>query len=187
MSPFGGTPTRGSDMTSEAWEAMGRFFRNGSLPELVQAYGSADMVVLAVIERARVEVGGLPAQDWALRVTLAIAATGPSGGWRIGTPTRWSAASAWSRRRRSPADRRRRLASGRAGSSADCPRSRNRPMLHTGDHVIRPATRADLPELSVIIAAASQTYRGLVPARPLDLHLASSADIAEQYGRPKSS
>lgn len=28
------------------------------------------MVVLAVIERARVEVGGLPAQDWSLRVTL---------------------------------------------------------------------------------------------------------------------
>ena len=58
-------------MTSERWEAMGRFFRNGTLEqEVVQSYGSADMVVLAVIERSHVEVGGLPAQDWPLRVTL---------------------------------------------------------------------------------------------------------------------
>jgi len=71
MSPFGGTPTRGADLTSERWEAMGRYFRNGTLEqEVVQSYGSADMVVLVVIERARVEVGGLPAQDWPLRVTL---------------------------------------------------------------------------------------------------------------------
>ena len=71
MSPFGGTPTHGADMTSERWEATGRFFRNGTLEqEVVQTYASADMVVLAIIERARVEVGGLPAQDWPLRVTL---------------------------------------------------------------------------------------------------------------------
>ena len=71
MSPFGGTPTRGSDMTSERWEAMGRFFRNGVFEQdVVQVYGSADMVVLALIERQTVEVGGLPAQSWSLRVTL---------------------------------------------------------------------------------------------------------------------
>ncbi len=71
MSPFGGTPTRGADMTSERWEATGRFFRNGTLEqELVQTYASADMIVLAIIERARVDVGGLPLQDWPLRVTL---------------------------------------------------------------------------------------------------------------------
>jgi ketosteroid isomerase-like protein len=71
MSPFGGTPTRGSDITSEHWKAMERFFRNGTLEqEVVQSYASADMVVLATIERAHVEVGGLPAQDWSLRVTL---------------------------------------------------------------------------------------------------------------------
>jgi ketosteroid isomerase-like protein len=52
-------------------DGMRRFFRNGSLKqEVVQTYGSADMVVLATIERASVEVGGLPRQDWALRVTL---------------------------------------------------------------------------------------------------------------------
>ena len=82
MSPFGGTPTRGADMTSESWKAMGRFFRNGTLQqELVQAYGSTDMVVLAIIERTRVEVGGLPAQDWPLRVTLVFRREGAE--WRL--------------------------------------------------------------------------------------------------------
>ena len=71
MSPFGGTPTRGPDLTSERWEAMGRFFRNGVFEQdVVQAYGSADMVVMALIERQTVEVGDLPAQSWPLRVTL---------------------------------------------------------------------------------------------------------------------
>lgn len=71
MSPFGGTPTHGTEYTPERMEAMGRFFRNGTFEQdLVQAYVSSDMVVLAIIERQHVEVGGLPAQDWALRVTL---------------------------------------------------------------------------------------------------------------------
>jgi ketosteroid isomerase-like protein len=71
MAPFGGTPTRGSAMTSESWEAIGRYFSNGRLEqEVVQAYASADMIVLALIERNHVEVGGLPSQDWPLRVTL---------------------------------------------------------------------------------------------------------------------
>jgi len=71
MSPFGGPPTHGRDMTIERWEAMRRFFRNGTFgQELVQAYASADMVVLALIERQHVEVGGMPAQEWPLRVTL---------------------------------------------------------------------------------------------------------------------
>jgi len=82
MSPFGGAPTRGSEVTSERLEAMGRFFRNGTLKlEVIQSYGSADMVVLAVIERARVEVGGLPAQDWPLRVTLVYRREGSE--WRL--------------------------------------------------------------------------------------------------------
>jgi ketosteroid isomerase-like protein len=71
MSPFGGTPTRGFELKSEHLAALGRFFKNGKADlEVVQSYGSADMVVLAVIERQRVEVGGLPEQDWSLRVTL---------------------------------------------------------------------------------------------------------------------
>lgn len=82
MSPFGGPPTHGADYTPERLEAMGRFFRNGTLEqEVVQAYGSPDMVVLAIIERAHVEVGGLPAQDWSLRVTLVYRRDGSD--WRL--------------------------------------------------------------------------------------------------------
>jgi ketosteroid isomerase-like protein len=72
MAPFGGKPTRAADLSSERWDAIARFFRNGrdSSLEVVQAYRSADMVVIAAIERTHVEVGGLAGQDWALRVTL---------------------------------------------------------------------------------------------------------------------
>ena len=82
MSPFGGTPTRASYYTPERIEAMGRFFRNGTFEqEVLQAYVSPDMVVLATIERTNVEVGGLPAQDWALRVTLVYCRVGSE--WRL--------------------------------------------------------------------------------------------------------
>lgn len=82
MSPFGGTPTRGTDMTDDRWEAMERFFRNGGLKqEVVQAYGSADMVVLAIIEYGHGEVGGLPPQNWPLRVTLVYRREGSE--WRL--------------------------------------------------------------------------------------------------------
>jgi ketosteroid isomerase-like protein len=71
MSPFGGAPTRGADITAERWEAMGRFFRNGVFEqEVVHICASADMVALALIERQTVEVGSVPAQNWPLRVTL---------------------------------------------------------------------------------------------------------------------
>jgi ketosteroid isomerase-like protein len=71
MSPFGGPPTRAAYFTPERMEAMGRFFRNGTFEQqLVQAYASEDLVVLALIERQNVEVGGLFPQDWPLRVTL---------------------------------------------------------------------------------------------------------------------
>jgi ketosteroid isomerase-like protein len=70
FSPFGGTPSRYADYTPERIERMGRFFRNGKFAqEVVQTFVSDDMIVLATIERCNVEVGGLPAQDWALRVT----------------------------------------------------------------------------------------------------------------------
>ena len=83
MSPFGGAPTHASELTEERWQAMGRFFRNGVFAqEVVQAYGTADMVVLALIERQTVEVGGLPAQDWPLRVTL-VYRRESNGDWRL--------------------------------------------------------------------------------------------------------
>jgi ketosteroid isomerase-like protein len=72
MSPFGGTPSRGVAFTPERWIEIGRFFRNGqdSTLEPVEVYHGADMVVLVAIERSHVAVGHLPAQPWALRVTL---------------------------------------------------------------------------------------------------------------------
>lgn len=82
MSPFGGEPTRAADYTPERMASMGRFFRNGSFTqEVLQTYASNDMVVLATIERTNVEVGGLPAQDWALRVTLVYRRV--EDGWRL--------------------------------------------------------------------------------------------------------
>lgn len=82
MSPFGGTPTHGVDFTDERWAAVARYFASGTLEqEVVQTYASTDMVVLAVIERAHVEVGGLPAQEWALRVTLVYRREGIE--WRL--------------------------------------------------------------------------------------------------------
>jgi ketosteroid isomerase-like protein len=80
MSPFGGEPSRAP--TPEVMQRMGRFFKNGTLEqELVQAYGSPDMVALAIIERATVEVGGLSRQPWALRVTLVYRRDGAD--WRL--------------------------------------------------------------------------------------------------------
>jgi len=71
MAPFGGAPTRGFDDSSERLAELARYFRAGTSElELVQSYVSGDMVVLAVIERQHGEVGGLPDQDWSLRVTL---------------------------------------------------------------------------------------------------------------------
>ncbi|MBC9177030.1 YybH family protein [Pseudoroseomonas ludipueritiae] len=82
MSPFGGVPSRGPEYTPERMAAMGRFFRNGTLQvEMVEAYGSPDMVVLALVEHAHVEVGGLKAQDWNLRVTLVYRRD--ENGWRL--------------------------------------------------------------------------------------------------------
>lgn len=81
MSPFGGEPSK-RPKDEAAWASLGRFFANGSLTqEVVHAWEGANMAVLAVIERSRVEVGGLPAQDWALRVTLVYRRT--TQGWAL--------------------------------------------------------------------------------------------------------
>jgi ketosteroid isomerase-like protein len=71
MAPFGGTPTHGFDTSSGHLRQLASFFQHGDGQfELVQSYASADMVVLVLIERLHCAVGGLPAQDWPLRVTL---------------------------------------------------------------------------------------------------------------------
>ena len=71
MAPFGGAPTHGFDLSSERLAGLARFFKSGKADlELVRSYASGDMVVLAIIERQRAAIGGLPEQDWSLRVTL---------------------------------------------------------------------------------------------------------------------
>ena len=82
MDPFGGEPTRGFDASSERLEAMERFFQGGEADlELVQSYTSGDLVVLVVIERQHGQVGGLPDQDWSLRVTWVFLREGSE--WRL--------------------------------------------------------------------------------------------------------
>jgi ketosteroid isomerase-like protein len=57
-------------------------FRGGEADlELVESYASGDMAVLVAIERQHGEVGGMPDQDWSLRVTLVFRREGPE--WRL--------------------------------------------------------------------------------------------------------
>jgi ketosteroid isomerase-like protein len=70
MQPFGGPATHGFDKSPERLAEMSRYFRNGKTKlEIAQTYSSGDFAVLVFIERQTGEVGGLPEQDWSLRVT----------------------------------------------------------------------------------------------------------------------
>ncbi|NOJ38480.1 nuclear transport factor 2 family protein [Bradyrhizobium sp. WSM 1791] len=70
MQPFGGEASRGFEMSPERLARLASYFRNGDAKlELVETYASGNLVVLAMIEREHGEVGGLPDQDWSLRVT----------------------------------------------------------------------------------------------------------------------
>ena len=82
MNPFGGTPTRGFDDTQERRAGMAKFFKNGTLnQEVVSTWQSGDLAVLVTIERAHGEFGGVPEQDWALRVTQVFRWDG--SGWQL--------------------------------------------------------------------------------------------------------
>jgi ketosteroid isomerase-like protein len=72
MAPFGGRPTRAAASSDKRWVEVAEFFRNGrdASFKLIEAYRSADIVVLVAFEQAHVEVGGRPPQHWSLRVTL---------------------------------------------------------------------------------------------------------------------
>ena len=70
MQPFGGPASRGFDKSPARMAELARYFRNGKTNlELVQSYASEDIVVLVMMERQTAEVGGLPEQEWSLRVT----------------------------------------------------------------------------------------------------------------------
>jgi ketosteroid isomerase-like protein len=69
MNPFGGAPTRYEDRTESLRAAAGYFKGGEAKLELAEAHVWGDTVVLVMIERQHGQVGGLPDQDWPLRVT----------------------------------------------------------------------------------------------------------------------
>ena len=82
MAPSGGEPRRGFDTSDEALDALAQFFQGGEAElQVFESYASGDIAVLVAIERQHGVVGGLPEQDWSLRVTLVFRREG--SGWRL--------------------------------------------------------------------------------------------------------
>lgn len=82
MQPFGGPASHGFDDSPAHLAELARFFRNGGgTLEVDKSYVSADMIVLVMIERQHGEVGGLPDQNWSLRVTQVYRRHGSD--WRL--------------------------------------------------------------------------------------------------------
>ncbi len=80
--PFGGAPRHGFDASEDAVEQLSRFFTGGEAQvDVVQSYVSGDFVVLVLVERQHGKVGGLPDQDWSLRVTMLFRREGDD--WRL--------------------------------------------------------------------------------------------------------
>jgi ketosteroid isomerase-like protein len=70
MQPFGGQASHGFDASPARLSELARYFRNGETSlEVAQTYASGRFIVLVMVERQQAEVGGLPNQDWSLRVT----------------------------------------------------------------------------------------------------------------------
>jgi ketosteroid isomerase-like protein len=70
MQPFGGPPSHGFDTSPKRLAELAQYFQNGQTElEVAQTYAGEGLVVLVMIERQSAEVGGLPKQDWSLRVT----------------------------------------------------------------------------------------------------------------------
>ena len=70
MQPFGGPASHGFDASPKRLAELSRYFQGCETAlEVGQTYASEKLVVLVMIERQRGKVGGLPDQDWSLRVT----------------------------------------------------------------------------------------------------------------------
>ena len=81
MPPYGGK-TRRERYTEERADEDSRFFESGEATlEVQQSYTSHDLVVLVAVERQQGKVGGMPEQDWSLRVTLVFRRVGDR--WRL--------------------------------------------------------------------------------------------------------
>jgi|SRR3954451_24896541 ketosteroid isomerase-like protein len=82
MNPFGGPPSKYEDRT-ESLRAAADYFKNGGEVklEVTEAHAWGDTLVLVMIERQHLEAGGLPDQDWPLRVTQVYRREGSE--WRV--------------------------------------------------------------------------------------------------------
>jgi ketosteroid isomerase-like protein len=77
VNPFGGPPARYEDRTESLRAAVSYFKAGEAKLEVADAHVWDDTVVLVMIERQHGEVGGLPDQDWPLRVTQVYRRDGP--------------------------------------------------------------------------------------------------------------
>ncbi|MDQ3990001.1 MAG: nuclear transport factor 2 family protein, partial [Actinomycetota bacterium] len=67
--PFGGEPVSYDDRAESIKSAAGYFQGGEAKLEVAQVHAWGDTVVLVMIERGHGQVGGLPDQEWSLRVT----------------------------------------------------------------------------------------------------------------------
>jgi ketosteroid isomerase-like protein len=83
MPPTGGPTRRRIDSSPESIQALETFFVGGGDGdfELEQKYASGNLAILVGVERQHGPVGGLPDQDWSLRVTLVFRQE--DSGWRL--------------------------------------------------------------------------------------------------------
>jgi len=82
MPPTGGQTRHGPDTSPASIEALEGFFAGGEADfEVEQWYASGELAVLVGVERQHGTVGGLPDQDWSLRVTLVFRREGSD--WRL--------------------------------------------------------------------------------------------------------
>ena len=83
MPPTGGPTRHGPDTSAASIEALEEFFAGAGEAdfEIEHSYASGDLVVLVGVERQHGRVGGLPDQDWSLRVTLVFRREGSD--WRL--------------------------------------------------------------------------------------------------------
>jgi ketosteroid isomerase-like protein len=77
MTPLGGWSAHGVVASPDLLAAMARTFTSAKTDfEMIASYTGADMVVLVAVERQTAVVGGLPPQDWSLRITLVFRRSG---------------------------------------------------------------------------------------------------------------
>ena len=69
LNPLGGPASRYDDRSTSLREAASSFADGDARLEAVETHAWGDTVVLVAIERQHGRVGGLPPQEWSLRVT----------------------------------------------------------------------------------------------------------------------